>query len=226
MDFSKATREQLWTIISDDWYVPKEIMKELVTEGLNRGVFDNLIKHLINKMFDRWSEDRRYHFNDLFQVGYIGIIRAAKNYKEGKGAFKSFAYMNIKSEFNHIRDKNQSKKRKVYDGMVSLDVQTHDETDSTFLDSLIDDTWNTEKAVINKLFWDENFSRVNQLEKDVLIMFADGYSMQEIARIKGYKGAAFISTLFHRAAGKINPNYVKRSLKELGLMTRTKEVSA
>lgn len=220
---SKATDEQLWTIVSDDWYCPKELLEQVVNELLKRKRFDHLIKHLINKMFDRWDNERRYNFYDLFSLGYIGIINALKNYQEGKGSFKTFAYMNIKTEFGHHLDKVNSEKRRVYRDSLSLDIQKHDDNEITYADSLVDDNQNVEKQVITKLFWDESFNYVSEQEKDVMVMFAKGYSFQEIARIKGYSGAAFISRLFHRGAVKINPQYVKKSLKDLGLMTRTKE---
>src|SRR5690606_12184611 len=196
---------------------------QVVNEMLNRKGFDHLIKHLINKMFSRWSDERRYNFYDLYSLGYIGIATAIKNYKEGKGSFKTFAYMNIKSEFVHRLDKLNSEKLKVYKDILSLDVQKHDDNETTYAETLIDEYQNVENQVISKMFWDENFNQVSELEKDILVLFAEGYSFQEIARMKGYSGAAFISKLFHRGAEKINPQYVKRSLKDLGLMTRTKE---
>jgi RNA polymerase sigma factor (sigma-70 family) len=222
MRWELATNDQLWTIISTDWDVPVQHIEGLITESLNRKLFDNLIKHLINKMFYRWDNERRYNFNDLYSLGYIGIVTALKNYKVGKGSFKTFAYMNIKSEFIHHLEKINSEKRKVYESVISLDVQKHDDNEGSFLDSLMDESRDPEKIVINKLFWKEELSKVSELEKEILILFSQGFSMNEIARLKGYNGAAFISRLFHRGIKKINPNAEKINVKHSGLMTVTK----
>lgn len=42
-----------------------------------------------------------YYKDDLFQVGYIGLIRAAELYKEGKGKFSTYAYYWV---YKEIRD--------------------------------------------------------------------------------------------------------------------------
>ena len=224
IDFTKATVQQLWTIISDDWYIPKNMLHDLVEEALRRNLFDYLIKHLINKMFNRWGNERRYNFYDLYSIGYVGITIALKNYQEGKGAFKTFAYMNIKSEFNHHIEKINSSKRKHYNNSVSLDIEKHDDNEESFVNSLIDYEQDPERAVIKKIFWDENLNKLSEREKHVLIYFANGYSMNEISRMYGLKGAASIHRQFHRGIKKINPNAGDVKVKELGLMTMSKGV--
>ncbi|EIJ79150.1 RNA polymerase sigma factor for flagellar operon [Bacillus methanolicus PB1] len=222
MRWELATDEQLWNIIENDWHVPERHIDGLVTEALNRNLFDHLIKHLINKMFDRWDPERRYNFSDLYQIGYIGIVQALKNYKVGKGSFKTFAYMNIKTEFVHHLEKINAEKRKLYENILSLDVQKHEDNDSTFLDSLIDETKNPEKITINKLFLEEQFKKLSQREREILLYFTQGYSMHEIAKMYKQNGAAWISRQFHRGIAKINPSYQKTSLKDLGLVTGAK----
>ncbi len=222
MDWGKATNEQLWTIISEDWHVPQKHIEGIVTEGLKRNLFDYLIKHLINKMFGRWSNERRYNFDDLYQIGYIGVVEAMKHYQAGKGSFKTWSYLKIKTEFGHHLNKLNSEKRKVYDSICSLNVQRHDENEETFLDSLIDVRLDPEMVIVKKLFWEEQFEKVTDLEEQILLMFAEGYSMNEIAKELNYKGAAFISRLYHRGIAKINPAYEKMNVKKSGLMTITK----
>lgn len=222
LNWEKATDKQLWNILANDWDVPANHLEGLVTEALNRHLFDHLIKHLINKMFDRWDNERRYHFYDLYSLGYIGIVIAMKNYQDGKGSFKTFCYMNIQSEFNHHIQKGNREKRKVYESVVSLDIQKFEENEESFLDSLIDETQDPEKVVLHKLFWEEEFNKVTDLEKDILILFSNGYTMNEIAKLKGYNGASFISRKFHSGIKKINPNAEKMNVKYSGLMTRTK----
>lgn len=223
MRWHLATDQELWNIIENDWDVPLEHIEGLVTESLNRKLFDHLIKHLINKMFNRYCPDRRYNFYDLFSMGYIGVVVALKNYRIGKGSFKTFAYMNIKTEFLHHIEKTNSEKRKVYENIVSLDKKVHEDNESSFLDSLVDKTNDPEKIVINKLFWTDVFQKITPREKEVLIGFAQGFSMQEMAR--NFKITATpIHRAFHRGIHKINPSAGKVDVKGLGLMTRTKVI--
>ncbi|MCD7034325.1 sigma-70 family RNA polymerase sigma factor [Metabacillus sp. GX 13764] len=223
MRWELATDEQLWTIIQDDRDCPKELLEKVVEEGFARNLFDNLIKHLINKMFDRWSEQRQFHFQDLIQLGVIGVFHAIKNYQPGKGSFKTFAYMNIKSEFTHLLDKERSEKRKVYENICSIDVQRHDDNDETFKDSLIDIYANVEKQALSSVFWDEQFEKLGQREKEVLQYFAEGYTLSEMAKFYNLKTTVSLHRQLHRAFNKINPGREKINLKDSGLMTRTKE---
>lgn len=219
MDLSKATNDQLWTILSDDRDVPNHLIEELVVEGLRRKLFDPLVKHLITKLFGRWSNQRQYHISDLYQIGYVGLVRAMKKYEPGKCAFKTFAYINIKTEFDHQIEKLNTEKRKLDRNMVSLDKESN-EKGRTFLHSLTDPYANPENFVINKIFWEENFRLLTKREKSILVLFADGYSMNAIAKVQ-HVSAPFIHRCFHKAVKKINPNIGKVNLKSLGLMTQT-----
>lgn len=226
MNWELATDEQLWNIIQYDWDIPKKHIEGLVTEGFKRKTFNHLIKHLINKMFDCWDEERVYYFEDLMAIGEIGVIIAMKNYRPGKGSFKTFAYMNIRSEFSHYIDKVRSDKRKVYKNKLSLDVQRFDDNDEhTFLDKLVDESMNPEEVVLKKIYWEEVFSLLSNRELDALVSFAQGYSMDDVAKKHGLSTSVLIHRAFHRGMLKINPDRPNVSLKQLGLTSRTKVVS-
>ncbi|MGD7007601.1 sigma-70 family RNA polymerase sigma factor [Metabacillus sp. 84] len=222
MNLQSATNQQLWTIIQSDIDCPKDLLEQVVMEGFERNLFAYLIKHLVNKMFDRWSDLRKYHLQDLIQLGNIGVLKAIQNYHPGKGSFKTFAFMNIKSEYWHLINKEQSEKRKVYESICSLDVQRHDNNDETFQDSLIDPFANVEKQAITQVFWDDNFSKLEEKEKQILKLFAEGYSYSEIAEKYNYKSASAILKILHKAFIKINPDREKNNLKAAGLATRRK----
>ena len=56
-------------------------------------VLDNLklVKYIANK----YASPSTMSFDDCFQEGCIGLMRAAAEYKEGKTSFSSFAGMHI-----------------------------------------------------------------------------------------------------------------------------------
>ena len=65
--------------------------KKLVEDNLN------LIKKVASKIYYRLP-DCSIDFDDLFQVGVIGLIKAAENYNEDKGKFSTYAYIRIRGE--------------------------------------------------------------------------------------------------------------------------------
>lgn len=74
---------------------------ELVTENKKLVHFvANKFRHLINSSFD---------YDDLVQVGYIGLMKAADRFeKNGKAKFNTFAYSVIEGEIrNYLRDKSR-----------------------------------------------------------------------------------------------------------------------
>jgi RNA polymerase sigma factor (sigma-70 family) len=220
-----AANEQLKNILAHDWDIPSKHFEGLINECLSRKLFDPLIKHLIHKFFPRWENERRYNFYDLYSIGYIGIVIAMKNYKPGKGSFKTFAYMNIQSEFAHHKAKIESDKRKVYENIVSLNVPKFDDSEEhSFQDLLVDYTQDPEEFVIRKLFWIDKFSKLSERERTVLISFSQGYTMGEIAKRFNLKSSMSIHRAFHQGINKINPHAGKVDVKALGLMNRTKAI--
>lgn len=223
MKWELATDDQLITIFRTDHHVPKELVIELINEMTRRRLLDNFIIHHIRKSFDRYSDIRKYEYEDLIQWGYFAISEGLTKYEVGRGAISTLCHLVIERRMIKQYERSKAHKRKAL--VLSLDVKQHDDNDTEFIDRLVESK-SVEKTVINKVMLTEWFSQLEETEVKVLQMFADGYSLNEIARILGYKGAAGISKKFHKAMGKINPNYVKRSLRYSGLMTVTKEVTA
>ncbi|MGC9188467.1 MAG: sigma-70 family RNA polymerase sigma factor, partial [Sulfurihydrogenibium sp.] len=57
----------------------------------------NLVKKVASKIYYRLP-DIGIDFDDLFQVGVIGLIKALENYNEDKGKFSTYAYIRIRGE--------------------------------------------------------------------------------------------------------------------------------
>ncbi|ACN98667.1 RNA polymerase sigma factor for flagellar operon [Sulfurihydrogenibium azorense Az-Fu1] len=82
--------------------------KRLVEENLN------LVKKVASKIYYRLP-DCSIDFDDLFQVGVIGLIKATENYHQDKGKFSTYAYIRIRGE--------------ILDFLRSLEVFPHTEKD-------------------------------------------------------------------------------------------------
>ena len=221
MQWDKATDEQLLVIFKYDHHVPKHHAIELISELTRRRIMDKFILHHIRKSFDRYSKERKYEYDDLIQWGYYAVSEALQYYKTGKGAISTLCHLSI--ERRMIKEFWKSSADKRTGETISLNNQQHDENETEFIDRITDNQ-NVEKTVVNRVLMEGWFSLLDEIEVNILKMFADGYSMNEIARVMGYSGAAFIHRKFHNAMKKINPDYVKCSLKDLGLMTMTKAI--
>lgn len=68
-----------------------ENKKKIIEENIN------LVKKVASKIYYRLP-DIGIEFDDLFQVGVIGLIKALDNYNEDKGKFSTYAYIRIRGE--------------------------------------------------------------------------------------------------------------------------------
>lgn len=62
---------------------------------------------LVHKIARKYSKGNRMEYDDIFQEGCIGLIRACKEYKEGDVPFGAFAGMHIQyAILNGLRTSN------------------------------------------------------------------------------------------------------------------------
>jgi RNA polymerase sigma factor (sigma-70 family) len=213
-----ATDDQLIAIFKYDHFVDKQYVIELINEMTRRRLLDTFIVHHIRKSFDRFSNKRKYEYEDLIQWGYFAISEGLKSYEVGRGAISTLCHLVI--ERRMLKEYERSSSQKRTGEVVSLNVKQDDDNATEYLDRLVESN-NVEKTVVNKVMFSDWFDLLDEKEERILKLFADGYSMNEIGKIINYSVPG-VSKKFHQAMVKINPDYVKRSLKELGLMTRTK----
>jgi RNA polymerase sigma-B factor len=84
------------------------------TTGDKRSVERILDMHgkILNHLVRRYADSSGETYEDLLQVGYVGLMKAIRGYEEGSGAkFSSYAYAMIDGEFkHHLRDTALMKK--------------------------------------------------------------------------------------------------------------------
>jgi len=73
----------------------------------------------------------RHEYNDLFQVGCIGLIKAVDTFDINKGKFSSYAYICILNEINIMLNSDKKFKKD-----ISLDFKISE--DDTILDLIVD----------------------------------------------------------------------------------------
>lgn len=74
---------------------------------MNLDEYDLLIKSISKKFYN-------VEYEDLYQAGYLGLIKASKNYKEEYGKFSTFAYKYIFGEMYELSLKSRNIKLNKY----------------------------------------------------------------------------------------------------------------
>lgn len=143
--------------------------KEFVlTDSERELVADNvrLVGYCIRKSFP--AKCKRLENEDMYQIGCIGLMRAAHSFHSDRGAFSSFAYKCIKNEIMQNLRTLERKKNAPETDMLSLD-KDYSETDAGLtLANLIVDI----ETVESMNAADEIIELVNEMDETARTVFA------------------------------------------------------
>lgn len=132
--------------------------------------------------------------DDLIQEGMIGLFRAIRDFDEKKEAgFAPFAAMCISRQLYKAIETQNRKKNQPLNNYISLDTPAYpeNEKDETRLLEVLhlSKDSNPEKFVIDRenLIWlEDRLSEVlSPMEKQVFVLFREGYPYQQIAKALG-----------------------------------------
>ena len=145
---------------------------------------------------------------DLIQEGMIGLYKAVRDYNEEYTSFAAFAKICVIRQILTAVKNSTRNKHKPLNSYVSLDGNSNEETDVEALigDSDGKNSLNPENILIDR----ENLSgityRINQIlsgmELEVLALYLDGFSYQEIAEKIG-KDCKSVDNAIQRIRKKI-----------------------
>lgn len=148
-------------------------------------------KPLVCKIAYRYRNNPyKIELEDLQQVGYIGLIKGLKSFKEGKGnTLKTHLFNNIdwtiKTELSRYKNIN----RKINNDIASLDVLIGEEKETT-LGELIEDPYvNIENEVSEKIIIERYIHEIKKTLNDpidikfALLLFIDDVSIFDISNI-------------------------------------------
>ena len=158
-----------------------------------------LVKCVINRHFMKSTHVVPY--DDLFQIGCIGLIRASRGYDPSKGAFSTYAIPCIRSEiwraFRHLNRRGNQ-----HNGLVSLDACIID-TDNVSGHEVFRSPDNTEDEAVARAAYNAAILGLNDVNLRTLGMLASGMNQREAARALGTSQAAVSRRmkLFRQACG-------------------------
>mgnify|MGYP004664904005 CR=1 FL=1 len=152
-------------------------MNELILNNLN------LVHFVIKKMNIKIGND--FDYDDLYQVGVIGLIYASKNYDENKHiTFSTFSFVCIKNEILKF----------IYKGSYNDSLQVEICDDVVLEDTIRDENVNIEEKII--------FNENNQELHYILDNYLNEIS--EILNIPQYKVSRIKIRLLKRIKDCIN----------------------
>lgn len=165
---------------------------ELVTMGRNGDA--QALEFIIHKYKHFVRAKTRSYFligadrEDIFQEGMIGLYKAIRDFKEDKpSSFKAFAELCVTRQIITAIKTATRQKHIPLNSYVSLDKPIYDdESDRTLLDVITGSkVMDPAQLIINQeelMAIEEKMSEVlSELEKQVLMLYLDGRSYQEIS---------------------------------------------
>lgn len=135
------------------------------------GVVHNIIKTRFSKVLIM------YDYNDLFQVGCIGLLTAKKDFDESKGVkFLTFAYNMVKWEINKFLRSDTWKLGSTTDRLtgkaqipLSMNFKVNEEEDEIKGNWCIEESF--EERTIEKIFIDDLLIRLTERERYIVTQY-------------------------------------------------------
>lgn len=174
-------------------YIFDEMEDEEILELVHNGNSEAL-DYLIRKFRQFVRVKARSYFligadrEDIVQEGMIGLFKAIRDYKDDKStSFKAFAELCITRQIITAIKTATRQKHIPLNSYISLDKPVFDEeSDRTLMDMLTgSQSMNPEELIISQEEFDRIELKMNELlsdlEREVLALYLDGQSYQEIS---------------------------------------------
>ena len=133
--------------------------------------------------------------DDLLQEGTLGLFYAVTHYDETKGAFPSFAKICIMQHIVDAVKRDSAQKNKPLYNYIELDQIENVATTSTPLVGLLNKEYSQKIA-------DTIQNRLSAVERNVITLFVEGFSYEDIAEKTG-KSYKAVDGALQRARKKL-----------------------
>lgn len=202
MDWTKASDKQLWTIAKYDPYCPPSLLRGVVIEMLNRGLWDRIINSCIHKQLKdvtQISQVFKLDAEDFYQIGRLAVYQSLDVFDPSRGKpFHQFVYLKVKNKIWTFFEWAQSQKRDARK-VVSYHAKAKEDEFETFLPDKV----NVERYVINKVTLEQLMKRISPHQKNVLNLRLKGFTFAEIAEILGRGTTSTMSQAYNLAIKKM-----------------------
>ena len=146
--------------------------------------YSNLVK-IMAKKFLRIYKNIGIEYDDLYQEGMMGVIKALNDYNTSDTLFYTYASLCAKREMERLIKSQRRKKRMVFNDSISLNQNINNDPDYSVGD-LIASNYNLEdeyeaydryKRILERRF---DFELI---DSSILELKANGFSIREIAKL-------------------------------------------
>ena len=169
-----------------------DYQKTLVTEHLN------VIDKVLNKEMMFSDKDPDFDYEDLYQIGAIGLCKAARSYhSDSESSFSTFSYEVVKNELIDYYRKNKLDKK--------INIQYLNDSK---LEIKRDTGHVIEKEVLDKYYLQAlsatkgEYKGITRLGIEALELRLQGYSAGDIAKARNVK-PSYITSCISRARKKL-----------------------
>ena len=125
------------------------------------------------------------HMNekDIAHESIIGLYKAVWDYKiQFKKTFREFSKFVIDKHIGTVKNTMRNFKNRLLDKSFSFHMPLRDETDATFEDTLVSDTYYPEEMLLKKKEFYAIWATLTPLERKVLLLYGDGYKYEDAAK--------------------------------------------
>lgn len=124
---------------------------------------------------------------DYYGLAAIGLCKAGSKFDGSKSKFSTYAYKCMfTTVFTEIRDRKAEKR--IPDHQLLYYQAEFDDSNggdaSTFM-NYIPSKENVEESVLSEIIFDEYMSKLKDRDKQIFILFSEGYKQGEIGKIVG-----------------------------------------
>jgi len=164
-----------------------ENQKKMVEE--NKGLVGTVIKNNVRNV----NSLGIFTYDDIFQIGCEGLIKAVKKYAPGETKFSTFAYIFIRNEIFNALDYATVRRR----------GENIEEIDTVLRLMPVRDELDEATSDLNKFLEEAKARATGVVSKgiDAIIMMADGYTCREIGEMMGGISANNISAWVSKSRG-------------------------
>lgn len=123
---------------------------------------------------------------DYYGLAAIGLCKAGITYQKGTIAFSTYAYKCMFNEIMMDKRKEKSTKRIPHHQIVyyEAELETCDGDTASFL-NFIPSNEDVENYSLSKIMFDEYSKKLNDRDKQIFLLFSEGYKQREICKMVG-----------------------------------------
>ena len=124
---------------------------------------------------------------DYYGLAAIGLCKAGKTYKGDKSSFATYAYKCMfTTVMSDLRKTKRAKSIPEYQIVYyQAELKNNNGVDTSMLMNYIASKENVEINVLSSIMLDEYVRKLKNIDKKILVLFAEGYKQREISQMVG-----------------------------------------